>query len=98
MDTLLKADIFFVVTAIAVCVVSGIAIWALVYLIKILRNVEDISETVKKETKKFSQDIDGFREHIRQKGALRRFVVRWMGQSDVIRQGRMRQNSKSDKK
>ena len=70
MDTLLKADIFFVVTTVAVFVVAAIVIWALVYLIKILRNVEDISETVKKETKQFSG-----------KGLLPSFLMRWMGRS-----------------
>lgn len=96
MDSLLKADIFFVVTAVAVCAVSVIAIWAMAYLIKILRNVEDISDTVKKEAKKFSQDIDGFRERIGQRRALPRFLMRLMGRLG----GRIseRTHHKSDKK
>lgn len=96
MDSLLKADIFFVVTTIAVFVVAAIMIWALAYLIKILRNVEDISETVKKETKKFSQDLDGFRDHVKNKGMVPRFLMRWMGRSGREKRGSGRHQSKSN--
>lgn len=94
MDSLLKAEIFFVVTTVAIFVVGGIAIWVLVYLIKILRNVEDISETVKEETKKFSQDIDGVREHVKQNGAVPRFLMRWMSRSGNTKRERARKSSK----
>lgn len=95
MDSLLKADIFFMVTTVAVFIVTGVVIWVMIYLVKILRNVEDISETVKTETKKFSQDIDGFRERVKEHGALPRFLMRWMGRSGGIRRER---THKSDKK
>ena len=97
MDSLMKADIFFMITTIAVCAVSVVAIWVLVHLVKILRNVEDISETVKKETQKFSQDIDGVREHIKQSGALPRFVMSWIGRFGGTNTKRERAR-KSDKK
>lgn len=96
MDSFIKADIFFVITTIAVCAVSVVAIWVLVYLVRILRNVEDISETVKKETQKFSRDIDGVREHIKQSGALPRFIMRWIGRIGGIKTKRER-TRKSDK-
>ena len=81
MDTVLKADIFFVVTTIAVFVVAAILIWALAYVIKILHNVEDISETVKKETTKFSHDLDGFRDQVQKKGMVPSLIRRWFGRS-----------------
>ena len=96
MDSLLKADIFFVVTAVAVCAVSVIAIWVMAHLMKIVRNVEDISETVKKETKKFSQDIDGVREHMKQNGAVPRFLMRWMGRSGNTKRERTRKSPKNN--
>ena len=81
MDSFIKADIFFAVTAVAVFAVSAIAIWALIYLVKILHNVEDISETVKKETKQFSRDLDNFRNRVGKKGAMPNFIMRWIGRS-----------------
>ena len=90
----MKADIFFVVTTIAVLVLTGVVAWALMYLIKILRNVEDISETVKKETKKISQDIEGLRDHVRNNGIVPNFIMRWIGRSSRKKQGRMRDQSK----
>lgn len=47
MDTLLKADIFFFITSVAVVVLTILVIIALIYFIKILKNVKDISETVR---------------------------------------------------
>ena len=95
MDSLLKADIFFVVTTVAVCAVSVVAIWVMTHVVKIMRNVEDISETVKKETKQFSQDINGIREHIKQNGVLPRFLMRWMGRSSGgARRERVRNSDK----
>lgn len=90
MDSFLKADIFFVVTTVAVFAVAVIAIWALVYLVRILRNVEDISETVKKETEKFSNDLGGLRDHVRNNGIVPRFLMRWMGRSGHEKRSRAR--------
>ncbi|MBI3442947.1 MAG: hypothetical protein HY007_04220 [Candidatus Sungbacteria bacterium] len=94
MDSLMKADIFFVVTTVAVFFVTGVAVWVMVYVVKILRNVENISETVKTETKKLSQDIDGLREHVKQRGALPRFLLRWMGRAGGARRERAHASDK----
>lgn len=96
MDSLLKADIFFVVATVAVCAVSVIAIWVMAHLMKIVRNVEDISDTVKKETKKFSQDVDGVREHVKQNGAVPRFLMRWIGRAGGTRPERTRKSPKNN--
>lgn len=58
----MKADIFFVITTLTVIVLAGMLCWALMYLVRILRNVQNISETIKRETKSIAQDIDAFRE------------------------------------
>ena len=97
MDSLLKADIFFVVATVAVCAVSVVAIYVLAYMVRIVRNVEDISDTVKKETKKVSQDMDGIREHIGKYGALPRFLMRWMGRSSGKANAKRERGRKTDK-
>ena len=70
-DSLIKADIFFVITAVAVIVLVGILCWALIRLTRILRNVQDISETIKRETKNIAHDIDAFREQSGVFGGMR---------------------------
>ncbi len=58
MDTLLKADIFFFITSVAVVVLTILVIVALVYFIKILRNVEDISKTVRDSVDNASSHVE----------------------------------------
>ena len=67
MDTLLKADIFFFVTALAVVVIAAILAVVLVYLIRILRDVKSVSGRVKEQAELVSEDISDLRHKIRQK-------------------------------
>ena len=48
MDTLLKADIFFFITSIAVVVVLIIFVFMGFYLVQTLRNIRDISNKLKR--------------------------------------------------
>ena len=68
MDTLIHADIFFFVTTIAVIVVTIAFTVALVYLIKVLMDIKEISEQVRQETVLFREDLQGLRSEIKQKG------------------------------
>lgn len=67
METLLKADIFFFITAIAVAVIAVIFAVVLVYAVTIARNVRDITAEVKQQTRKLSADIDTLREKAKEK-------------------------------
>ncbi len=96
MDSLLKADIFFVVATVAVFMIAGILVWVMVYVIKIVRNVEDISETVKQETRKVSRDIDGIRERVSNHRALPRFLMPWIGRSNETKQKRRYTSDKNN--
>lgn len=79
MDSFLKVDIFFVTTTVVVCVVGAGVLWALAYILRILRNVRDISETIDKETKQFVGDLDTLHEHVRKYGFVRGFMKRLAG-------------------
>jgi|YelNatPaOPRAMG01_1025707.scaffolds.fasta_scaffold14155_1 5-bromo-4-chloroindolyl phosphate hydrolysis protein len=68
MDTLIHADIFFFITTIAVIVISIILGVVLYYLVKILKNVRDITESVKEETNLIRKDIQDARENIKVEG------------------------------
>ena len=65
MTTLFKADIFFFITS-AVVIALGIGlVIVLIYLIRILRNVKDISETVKEESAAVAGDISHLRSTVK---------------------------------
>ena len=68
MEEVLKSDVFFFVTSISVIVLSLVLLVALYYLIKILRDVKDISHTVKKESELIASDVDAVRRSIKRKG------------------------------
>lgn len=69
MNTLIHADIFFFVTTIAVVVV-GLALTVLIiYLIKVFRNVREITDAVREETALLRKDIADLRTEVRARGA-----------------------------
>lgn len=68
MEAVLKSDVFFLITSAAVVVLSAVLLVALYYLIKILRDVKEISRTVKKESELIVRDVDAVRRSIKKKG------------------------------
>lgn len=64
---------------VVVCVVGAGVVWALAYILRILRNVRDISETIDKETKQFAGDLDTLREQVRKHSFIRGLVKRLAG-------------------
>lgn len=68
MDTLIKVDIFFFITAIAVVLISIVFLVVLVYLIKILRDVKYISKRAKTEADLITGDLSALRKNIKEKG------------------------------
>lgn len=69
METFLKADIFFAITAVAVVVLSVLVGVAVVYIIRILQNVREISDTAKREAHLLAADIDDLRTGVKTKGS-----------------------------
>ncbi len=68
MDTLIHADIFFFITTIAVVLIALVSTVALVYFIRILKNVLRVSEMVKEETKLVREDLRATRQNMREDG------------------------------
>ena len=58
MDTLMKADIFFFITTIAVIIFLILGSIAFVYLIKILRNIKRASDTLEHKIEVASEHAD----------------------------------------
>jgi len=65
MENILHSDVFFFVTTIAVVVVAIFFIIALIYVIRILKNIKDLSDIVKNDVKFLSGDLSGMRKKIK---------------------------------
>ncbi len=69
MDTLVHADIFFFITAIATVVIAAILAIALVYLIRILKNARYISDKLKVASDDLEKDFQDLRKNAREEGS-----------------------------
>lgn len=65
MDTLMKADIFFFVTTIAVVLVSGVVAWALLYIVGAVKRLEAYADKIAENTKDASAEVKEMGEDIR---------------------------------
>lgn len=75
MGNIIKADIFFFVTAMAIVIfIIGMIIVA-VYIIRILNDMKRVSKTILKESDKFASDIDSLRETIKSEGAKAKTIA-----------------------
>lgn len=90
-ESLIHADIFFFISTIALVLISAGIIIALVYGIKILRNVRDISDRVKEESEEALSDIRKFRRALRDEG------IKWKHVADLARNFFVRKGKKARK-
>jgi len=78
-ESLIHADIFFFISTIALILITiGISI-AFVYVIRILKNVDDVSNKIKSESKEIVEDIKKLRLTLKEEG------VKWKNIVDLIR-------------
>ncbi|MBP6945778.1 MAG: hypothetical protein KBC74_00370 [Candidatus Pacebacteria bacterium] len=68
MNTLIQADIFFFITAIAVVVCTAAFLVAAWYVIQILRDVREISTKAKNAAGKLEVDFETLRADLKHKG------------------------------
>ena len=68
MDSLIKSDVFFFITSIAVVLITLLLAALLVYGISILHTVRGISKQVKHEAELITQDIHDARDYARGTG------------------------------
>lgn len=69
MDSFLQMNVFFFVTTIAVVVFAILISWGLYYLVRILRNVDRLSEAAADESALLRADIADLRTNVRAEGA-----------------------------
>jgi len=75
METIMKSEIFFFITSIAVVIITILLGVLITYLIRILRNVDDISAKAKDEAGLIKEDIAELRENIKTEGAKAKHFV-----------------------
>ena len=68
MDTLVKSDLFFFVTTIALVVVSLGMLAVIVYVLYILKEMKALIQLVKNETELIREDMGDLRSHVRTEG------------------------------
>ncbi len=88
MESLIKADIFFFVTTIAVVCLSAACIVISVYLVKILRQIHEISDKVKSETNNIVGDIRDLRAAVREEGSKLKLISELLTQFMPKKKGR----------
>jgi len=74
MESLIKADIFFFVTTIAIVCVSAVTIIVLIFVTRILKEVLKISEKAKSEADNIIADVRDLRSAIREEGTKLKFI------------------------
>lgn len=78
-ESLIHADIFFFISTISLVVISiGISI-SFFYVIKILRNVRDITDKANRESDELITDLRHLRKALRDEG------LKWRAVADLIR-------------
>jgi hypothetical protein len=77
MSEVLQANIFFIITSIAVVVFTGLLCVALYHLIGILKNVREMTERLKRGSAQLADDVMEVRTFVREGivGTVRSFFV-----------------------
>lgn len=93
MNEFLKMDVFFVVSTVAVLVVTILLGTVLFFVIRILRNVEHVSERVAEESDNIKADLSELRENVRREGAsLKHFASFFSG---IVKRNSRKRSGKS---
>lgn len=81
METIVKADIFFVVTTVAVVGVAVAFIVAIIYLISILRQLRGLMIRIREEGEAIADDIKAVRKGFEVSSERTQEVVSWVGKT-----------------
>ena len=79
MTTLIHADVFFFITAIAVIIFSAFAIVATIYVVSILNDIKHVSKRIRTESDEVLGDIKILRDHIYEEGFKVGMITKLLG-------------------
>jgi hypothetical protein len=78
-ESLIHADVFFLISTIALVIISiGMGV-ALFYAIKILRNIKDVTDMLRDESQEIISDVKLLRKNLRDEG------LKWKHVIDLVR-------------
>lgn len=95
MNDFLKMDIFFVVTTVAVVVISILLVFVLFRFLRILKNVEDISHMVEEEGIRLREDIAHVRDSVKTEGIRVKHLLSLLGFGIALKK-RTRKKNKTE--
>jgi len=76
MTDVLQTNIFFVITSIAIIVISILLVITLVYVIRVIRDLSHVSKIVREQSDQIVQDVSSAREQIISKaGSLKGILM-----------------------
>ncbi|MBI5134194.1 MAG: hypothetical protein HZA81_02295 [Candidatus Taylorbacteria bacterium] len=78
-ESLIHADIFFFISTVALVLISIAIVVASVYVIKILRNVKEVTDKMNAESSEIISDLKKLRANLRDEG------VKWKHVADLAR-------------
>ena len=90
-ESLIHADIFFFISTIALVLISIGVIIASVYVIKILKNVKEVTDKINAESTELVSDLKKLRANLRDEG------VKWKHVADLARNFFVRKGKKVKK-
>lgn len=76
MNTLIHADIFFVIASVGFVILAGLAVVALIYFIGILRSIKHMAQKIEGDVESISTDAKEFFHDVRSSGIYRMFFGR----------------------
>lgn len=79
MESVVQSDIFFFITAVAVIVLAALFAIALVYAIRILRDVKEVSSKVRAESDEIIHDVREARHFAKREGMRVASLVGFLG-------------------
>ncbi len=97
MSEVLQANIFFLITGIAVIVFSALLCVALFHVIKVLKALRRIMDRIEEGTEIIAEDMQNVRAYFTEDGFVRRFIASLMGTSRMSN-ARDSKTKKQDKK
>ncbi len=68
MNDISLVQLFFILTGIAVIIITVMLAIGLIYVIMFLRTIKEVARTAQRATELVSDDINDLREHLREKG------------------------------
>ena len=98
MNSFLQSDIFFFITSISVIFITILVLIALIYVVKILKDVRGFIKAISSGTEALSEDLSEVRVKLKEKGIMSGLIISllttFVGFNQKIKEKKTRKNKK----